>query len=264
MSKIKWGKKTVIITMLFALTVGGAACGKSSTDIIAEQMEAMNANNNSSEESDITKQSYTVLEEMLENPPEQEKKEKKEVSFGKIQNGVYSNAYMGLSCYLNTDWEYYTASELQDMEGVALDALKGSELEKFVEKTEYIMDMKAECVKDMTTVNVVYTKLSKLDQARYAEWSDKEIVEKTLSSVDLVADSYAQAGMKVKSATPKTVYFLGETRTALHMTMEAMGTSYYTLQLYDYHTGEYATSLTLASFGQDKTMELLSLFSKYE
>lgn len=264
MSKMKCGKKVMCITMLFALTVGCVACGESSTDIMAKQMAEMKGNNNLSEEDEAIKQSYERLEELLENPPEQEKIEKKEVSFGEIQNGVYSNAYMGLSCYLDSDWEYYTASELQDMEGVALNALKGSELEAFAEKAEYIMDMKAECVKDMTTVNVVYTKLSKQEQTRYEGLSDKEIVEKTMSSIDLVADSYAQAGMIVKSVTAKPVHFLGESRTALHMTSDAMGMPYYTLQLYDYHTGEYATSLTLASFGEDKTIELLNLFSKYE
>lgn len=261
MSKMKWGKKTVIITMLFALTVGCAACGKSREDYIKDRLGEMMA------DSELSESNEGMLDELLEelsDLEEKKKAEKKEVSFGKIENGVYSNAYMGLSCYLDTDWEYYSASELQDMEGVALDALKGSELEKFVEKAEYVMDMKAECVKDMTTINVVYTKLSKQEQARYDGLSDKEIVEKTLSGIDLVADSYAQAGMTVKSATEKTVYFLGEKRTALYMISEAMGTSYYTLQLYDYHTGEYATSLTLASFGQDKTMELLNLFSKYE
>ena len=39
---------------------------------------------------------------------------------------------------------------------------------------------------------------------------------------------------------------------------------YYTLQLFDYHLGQYSVTLTLASYVEDNTTQLLDLFYEVE
>jgi len=257
----KWAKNVAMLGMLFAFATGSVAC-KSSEDYIAERLEEMNGGSTSEEEA---QQADKVAEDIMANLADtDEKSEKKKVSFGSIQGGVYSNAYLGVSCNLGSDWMVYSAEELQGATEAVLDAMGGTELAEFAKDVSYIMDMKAECLKSMTTMNVVYTKMSKQEQAYYDELSEKEIVEKTLEGSRLIIDSYAQAGMNVKMMTSKTIDFLGEKRTVVYTSADIAGIGYYTLQIYDFHSGEYATTLTLASMGEDKTMELLNMFSKYE
>ena len=258
-------KKALVLATSIAMLMGCAACGKSSMDIIEEQMAAMESGGDSSEGNDTVSNSYEILEEMMKSTPTPTLKPvKKETAVGKMENGVYTNSYLGLQCTFDSDWVFYSAAELQEITGAAMELLEESSVAEYLEDMEYFMDMKAENVDDLTTVNVTYTKMSKQDRERYAELTEKEIVERTLASIDAVADSYAQAGMTIKSKEARTIYFLGESRTAQYMYSDYMGTPYYTLQIYDYHTGDYATVVTLASYGQDKTMELLNLFTKYE
>ena len=142
--------------------------------------------------------------------------------------------------------------------------MDSSNIGKYLKGMDFFRDMMVENVDDLTSVNITYTKMSKTEQEQYAKKTEREIVQATANGVELVADAYKQMGMTVKSTSVKEVYFLGEMRSAQHLSLDYMGTPYYALQLYDYHSGEYATLLTVSSFNEDKTLELLNLFTKCE
>lgn len=261
------GKKVTVLAALLVLVMGCAACAKSSEDYIAERLEQMNSQTIASGDEEAVQTTTEIMEDIMENVSKVEEKtpvEKKELSVGTLENGVYTNEYLGLTCTFDSNWMFYSAEELQEMTGAVVELLGDTSISDYLEKMDYFMDMKAENINDLTTVNVTYTKMTEQEQKKYAKLTEKEIIEKTLSSLDYVADSYSQMGMTIKSKEAKNVFFLGESRTAQYMHCDYMGTPYYTLQIYDYHIGEYATVVTLASYDADRTLELLSLFTKYE
>ena len=121
--------------------------------------------------------------------------------------------------------------------------------------------MLAENVSDMTTINVLFQKLSLQERLVYSAMDEKEILELTLEqSEEMLQEAYAQMGIEVEGFEIVSVSFLGEERTALKMTSQLQGVPYYTLQIYDYDLGEYSATTTLASFNEDNTESLLDLF----
>ena len=58
--------------------------------------------------------------------------------------------------------------------------------------------------------------------------------------------------------------FLGEERCAMRTSATIQGVNYYILQVYDYHLGQFGVTLTVGSYVEDKTEELLDLFYAVE
>lgn len=260
------GLKVTAVALVLVAALGCTACGKSKEDYFAERMEAMGGSLNLSEDDENSQQVKDLMDGLAEDFANQkvEEKQKKEVSFGTWTGKTYTNKYLGLTANFDSDWTVYSAAELQQLTGETIDALSDSAIGGYLQKMDVVKDMLVENMGDLTTVNITYTKMSKSEQENYAKKTEREIVQSTIDGVGLLRDAYAQMGMTLKLTTAKDVFFLGETRTAQYMYLDYMGTPYYVLQIYDYHTGDYATAITVASFNQDKTLELLNLFTKYE
>ena len=127
-------------------------------------------------------------------------------------------------------------------------------------KAQQIMDMKADNADALCTMNVLYTKLGLQERLVYLGMSDEEILEATLEQSDMMTESYAQVGILVDEMKKVTVNFLGEERVALWTSATTEGVPYYILQLFDYHVGRYAATLTVASYEEDNTEQMLDLF----
>ena len=76
----------------------------------------------------------------------------------------------------------------------------------------------------------------------------------------MMVDAYAQIGMNVESIEKGTVTFLGEERTALLTKGDVQGAPYWQVQVFDYHLGQYNVTLTVSSYLEDKTADVLNLF----
>ena len=94
--------------------------------------------------------------------------------------------------------------------------------------------------------------------------NEEQIMDATLGQKDAMVDAYAQAGIMVDTMEKTTVTFLGEERTALLTSSTIEDIPYYTLQLFDYHLGQYSVTLTLASYVENNTAQLLELFYEVE
>lgn len=201
-----------------------------------------------------TKATETESTEQEENP----------LSLGRLEGGVYTNTYAGFGCTMDSSWTFYSAEELQDLPGTVKDALSGSELGDALADYDQITDMMAECVDDLTTINVLYQKLSMQERIAYALLSEEEVLDTTLEEYDLLVEAYAQAGIDVTSMEKVSVTFLGEPHTALKTTATTQGVDYYVLQVFDYQLGEYSVATTFSSYVEDKTESLLDLFYKVD
>ena len=188
--------------------------------------------------------------------PAQENK----VSMGRLEGGVYSNSYTGYACDLNTNWEFYSAEELQDMPQNVAEMMGDSELLDDETVLSQFTDMMAENVEELVTINVLYQKLSLDERLGYAMMGEKELLEAMLGERGAMEAAYANAGILVDNMETVTINFLGEERVAMHTEASIQGVPYYTLQLFDFDLGAYGVTLTLASFVEDNTMSLVDLF----
>lgn len=191
--------------------------------------------------------------------------EERSVSMGRLEGGIYTNTYAGFGCTLDSSWSYHSAEELQDLPENVKEMMEGSELGDSIDTLNQFTDMLAENVDAMTTMNVLYQKLSMEERLTFAVMSEAEILEQLLTQMqDSMTEAYAQAGFQVESMEAVQVTFLGQERTALKTSCMMQDVPYYTLQLFDYSLGQYAVTLTLASFLEDNTGDLLSLFYTVE
>lgn len=182
------------------------------------------------------------------------------LSLGRMEGGVYTNEYVGYTCTLDDNWTFYSADELQQIPSSVADMMEGSELGAALEGVQQFTDMMAENVNDLTTMNVLYQKLSLQERLAYAVLNEDEIADATLAQKDMLVEAYESAGMTVISMEKTTVTFMGEERTAIKGEFTIQDVPYFTLQLFDYHLGEYAVTTTLASYVEDTTTSLLDLF----
>lgn len=188
----------------------------------------------------------------------------KKAALGRLEGGVYTNSYTGYGCTLDENWTFYSADELQELPENVAELMEGSELAETGDFLGQITDMMAENVNDLTTINVLYQKLSMQERLAYMALNEEQIMDATLGQMDAMVDAYAQAGIMVDTMEKTTVTFLGEERTALLTSSTIEDIPYYTLQLFDYHLGQYSVTLTLASYVENNTAQLLELFYEVE
>ena len=187
------------------------------------------------------------------------KEEEKYVSLGKLENGVYTNAYAGIGINFDAAWAAEGADELQELPDTIKDMMAGSELDNALAAYETIIDMQAENVEDLLVVNVVYTKLKLTDRLMYATMTSEQIADSVLQQKDLLISSYQQAGIKVESMEKKMVTYLGKEAWAIYTVSEFSGVPYYMLQVYNYHLGAYGYTLTASSYLEDNTQTILDM-----
>ena len=188
----------------------------------------------------------------------------KPASLGRLEGGVYTNTYAGYGCELDANWVYYSAEELQALPENINELLADTDLADSMEDVFQIMDMKAENAQDLTTINVLYTKLGLEERLAYMVLSEEAFVDAVLAQKDTLIQGYAQAGIDVSSMEKTQVTFLGETHYAVHTQAATQGVPYYILQVFDYTLGQYGVTLTLSSYVEDITQELLNLFYSVE
>lgn len=182
------------------------------------------------------------------------------LSIGRMEGGTYTNHYIGIACKLDESWTFYSAEELQELPGKVEDLFDGSQLGDAMKDMENILDMQAECVADLTNMNIAYQKLSMSDRLAYATMTEEQIIDTVLAQQDLLEEAYTQAGITVKSMGKKTVTFAGEERIAIYTVAETQGIPFYILQLHNNHLGAYSATVTLCSYVEDNTADLLELF----
>ena len=182
------------------------------------------------------------------------------VSMGRLEGGTYINEYTGYACDLDSNWAFYTAEELQELPENVQEILADTEIGDNMEGIPQFTDMMAENVEKLVTVNVMYTKVGMQERLVYAVMSDEQIIEEVLKQKDSMIEVYAQAGMDVESMEKVTINFLGQERTAMKTVSNVDGVTQYTLQVFDYHLGQYSVTLTATSFVEDNTQWVMDQF----
>ena len=179
---------------------------------------------------------------------------------GRLEGGTYINEYAGYACELDSNWTFYSAEELQVLPDNVKELIADTELADVIGDVPQFTDMMAENVDEMARINALYQKHTMQERLGFAMLTDAELIDGTLEQQDMMKDAYAQAGMDVESMERITVTFLGEERAALRTVGTAADVPFYMVQIFDYHLGQYSVTLTVNSYLEDKTQQILDLF----
>lgn len=249
-------KRVTISAMLVAMMVVCSACGGDNAEKVAGQITALENESTSvltdeaTQENNTSEESEVADVALAETP----------LSLGRIQGGTYTNNYVGMECKLDSSWQFYSAEELQALPENISELLEDTELGDSIQNITQIMDMQAECVTEMTSMNVLYQKMDMQQRLAYAMLDENQIIDTVLSQSNTLTESYAQAGIEVVEISKKSINFLGEERMALLTKGTVQGADYFILQLFDYNLGEYSVTITFSSFIEDKTEQLAAMF----
>lgn len=248
---MKYTRKLAALAIGLAMVLSCTACG--GDEDISGQVSQLGDQDTSTtsqdETSETSEESGAADEEVADTP----------LSLGRMQGGVYTNEYIGMGCELDSSWTFYAAEELQDLSGIQ-EMFEGTEVGEAAQGLEQIMDMKAENADELTTINVLYQKMDLQQRLALSALDEEAIIDQTLSQKDMMIESFAQAGIMVEEMSKKTVTFMGEERVVLWTKAKVEEIDYYTLQIFDYHLGEYSATTTFSSFVEDKTEDMLQLF----
>ena len=190
--------------------------------------------------------------------------EENPVSLGRMDGGGYTNSYAGFGCTLDDSWTFYSAEELQALPENVNEVLKDTEIGDAMEGVEQITDMMAENMETFSSMNLLYQKMDAQTRLVYGMMSEESIADAMLAQSDTMIAAYAQAGMDVTSLEKVTVTFLGEERIALRTEGTMQDIPFYMVQVFDYNQGSYSITLTMTSYMEDKTADMLALFYEVE
>lgn len=180
------------------------------------------------------------------------------VTLGRVENGVYTNDYIGIGCALDSAWTFKTAEELQELPNQVGELLQDTEYADA--SLRQFTDMMAENVDAMLNMNVQYTQLTLQERLAYMSMDDEALVDMILEDRDSMAAAYAQAGIEDAVLEKTTVNFLGQDCCAIRTSATIQGYPYYMLQVFEYGLGRYGVTITFASFFEDNTASMLDLF----
>lgn len=241
-----------LIAVLLALAIVLAGCG-------FETPDAPDTTDNSALQNTTNPPDTTDVPDTTDAPTGKGK-----FALGTFENGIYTNSYLGITCTLDNNWTLTPAEQLQTLPDNIRDVLDSTELGSMMDSYTQIIDMQAENSKDLTNISVAYTKIGLAERLVYMSMTEEEIIDSTLAMKDVLISSYEQVGITVNEMKKVSVTFLGQTHTAIWIDCSVQNIPCYMLQLTYFQLGEYGVTLSLGSYLEDKTADLLALFDTIE
>lgn len=187
--------------------------------------------------------------------------ETKALTVGVIDGKTYENEYLNLGCTVPENWEILGPEDLQEL---------GEIVDGVLEDTKYadaptIQDLYAINPETGVNVNIVLTKMSKMDRLTMSKMTEEEIVENTLKSKDDMIAAYTQAGMEIASLEGTTFEFLGEEHHAIKTVFSTQGVDAVMVQVFNFHSGgEYGGTVTFTALSEDELPEMAAMFYALE
>ena len=172
---------------------------------------------------------------------------------GTIENGIYTNTFVGIGCQLSDDWTYYTDEQLAELSGVVAES--SEEMQKAMEDGKSTYDMFASAMEGLVTINVVYEDLGALygkllDEAGYLE-----------IAVPKLEDALASMGLSNVKVEQTPVQFAGLVREGAVISGEMDGVPMYETLVCIKQEG-YMCCVTMCSWTEDITADLAELLGR--
>ena len=181
----------------------------------------------------------------------------KEFSMGTVNGNSYENDFVGIRCDLPQDWTIYDEAQLAEMLGLFSDTFTEGDFKDLVEETGTSLIFYAENPSTLSSINITVADTESYDMAM----SDhKALVDAMVEQMPEMMEQAHTTDVKVET---DTFSFCGEDTYGTYITATVYGVPIFQRQVIDVE-GTYNLTITVCSYEEDNTMELLELLKPYE
>lgn len=173
--------------------------------------------------------------------------------FGEVSANVYENKLIGIGCELSSDWTFYTDEEILALNNLTMDYMD-EETAEMVADASIIYDMYAMYSDGMSSINI---NLENVGVASYALYSAKDSLENANS---VLVETFESMGYENVSSEITTVTIGGEEFDALTTTASISGVDMHQLIFVKKCGGKYFANISITTFAEDFTQEILDTF----
>lgn len=166
---------------------------------------------------------------------------------------TYENHFIGVGCRLDEDWEVYDEDQIAALNGLMVDLMTDESLAYQLENSGSLMPFYAQANSGLITLNITVENLgrlygSSLDEQGYVELALGQI-SPALEAIGLT-DITTEVG---------SIVFAGDVHAAVRISSSMQGIPFYET-LVCMKIGNYIVNITAASYTENVTGEVLSLF----
>ena len=201
-----------------------------------------------------TKKTVTETVKDDEEETTEEITEKQDVSVseirGEVKDNTYTNEFFGFKFDIDSSWTVFDENQLLQLAGLVADSADDEALSKVIENSGVIYDFYA--TEGLKSANIVMQSrglLSSLDMKEYVELSVKQ-AESNMPSM----------GIDNVTTSVSTVNISGKDYYCATITGVSQGMDIYEKMVF-FDAGEYIASLTVGTFVEDNTDELIAKIS---
>ncbi len=173
---------------------------------------------------------------------------------GTVEGNTYTNAFLGITATLDADWAFANEEEMAQIRGMTVEAMTDESLAEMLETSGTVMDMYAMDAQGRN-INIVLENLNIIQTIALTEKAYAE------SASDQVPATLEGMGCENVTTEVTEISFAGQTHAALKIYARIMGTDIYET-LVMVKQGNYIACITVTSFVEDTTTEILDLFAE--
>lgn len=175
-----------------------------------------------------------------------------EFSLGKTSNNIYKNDFLGLSCSLPSDWQFYSDEQILELNNITAEYIDDEVLEK-IQNANLIYDMYATHPTSGSNMNLILEKVSPL---KIATLDLKTSLE---SQIDVIKQNFENMGYTNLTVKYQKITVDGKEYDGLVLYAEIQGVSFYE-KVFAFKKGSYVVNVTVGTLANDETDKVLGYF----
>lgn len=186
-------------------------------------------------------------------PTVDDKEEEKEFAFGVTNGKQYKSDFIGISCTIPEDWDFFDEEAIKELNDIALDAMDDDIAEK-LKNANVIYDMYASNASTADNVNI---NLEKIPSYMASNLNVEEVLKKQFTAIE---QSLESAGASVNEIKYIEIEVDGQKIDGVFITSTVSGTKLYQ-KMIAFDRGNYLVYITATSFDANGADEILSFFN---
>ena len=257
-------KKLLALLLAMVMLLSLAACSETSDDDEDDVRGSVSSQKDDNKDTEKETDKETDKEADKEADEEADKEADKEadqdadmdadkdkVEVGTSKNNTYKNTFAGITCTLGSDWTFMTDAEIKANNELTMDMM-GDNYAEAIKNATYFTDMMATHTNGMDTINVVFEKLTGVNQSLTEEQYANLCKDSTKGALESM-------GMTKVTITVEKGIFAGEEHNFLAISGEFSGVPVYE-RLVVLRCGSYAVSVTACTWYADTCKTILDSF----
>lgn len=244
-------KKIIGLILCLSFVMTAAGCGDKE-DVrgtveasVTEAAETTTAQNND----DSTAETTAALEEETS----EEEAEEENFSFGAVNSNIYENKFIGIGCKLDSNWTFYDDEQIKQINNISADVLD-EDIADMINSADIIYDMYASYSDGLSNINI---NLENIGALQYVSFDVAENYEKAGS---VLRDSYENMGYSIDRMEPVKIEIDGKEFDGMNVQASSDSLVMYQTLFGTKCGGKYVASITVTSFNEDITQDIVDTF----